>query len=234
MLLRRKWGAQWNKQSMNYLLNTGPNYSFESALLNAQSHNCLVLGAGNEVGLINEFCDNIIGLNVSRETLKRIKQFGINLILADAQQLPIKDNCVDLVVCKSSLHHLSDLNGSILGIKRVAVSGSYVFLYEPGLLNIIAFFGRKVFPTDIHEPSEKPFIRTNLRNSLVAEFEVINEADFFLFVHVFPILEKKLNMALPLWLLKGFSTFDAMLCRTFLKNLSWVLTFTLRKKPSFG
>lgn len=164
---------------MAYLVNSGPNSLFRSVLSRAGSHECLVLGAGNEVGLVSEFCNDVVGINVSRETLQRIKRFNANLILADAQRLPIKDACVDLVVCKSSLHHFSDINHSVLEIKRVTMQGSYVFLLEPGLLNIIAFFGRKLFPTNIHEPSERPFIPANLKKVLAKQFEVVNETDFF-------------------------------------------------------
>ena len=124
---------------------SGPNRIFRNTLSNNKSHKCLVLGIGNEVGIISEYCDNVIGINISPEYLQKIRGFNADLILADAQMLPIKDSCVDLIVCKSSLHHLTDLNHSVLEIKRVMIQGSYFFLYEPGLLNIIAFFWSKAF-----------------------------------------------------------------------------------------
>ena len=215
---------------MGCLLDSGPNPLFRSALSSADSHKCLVLGAGSEVGLVSGFCDYIVGVNVSREELQRIKRFNANLILADGQRLPIKNSCVDLVVCKSTLHHLSDLSYSVLELKRVTSIGAHVFLYEPGVLNFIAFLGRKLFPTNIHDPSERPFNPFNLRKVVAQHFEVINETDFFLFVHIIPLLEKNLNVSHHPRLLRGLSSFDALLCRTFLKNFSWIIVFTLRKK----
>jgi SAM-dependent methyltransferase len=215
---------------MNYLLDSGPNVLFRNALSKGGRHECLILGAGSEMGLVSEFCSNIVGINVSRETLQRIKRFDADLILADAQRLPLKDACVDLVVCKSTLHHLSDLSHSVLEIKRVALSNAHIFLYEPGVLNFIAFLGRKLFPTDIHDPSERPFNPSNLRKVVTKHFEVNNETDFFVFVHIIPILEKKLNVPNNPRLLKGLSSFDALLCRTFLRNFSWILVFNLSKK----
>lgn len=219
---------------MGNMLNSGPNHFFRSALLRANSNGCLVLGAGSEVELVNEYCDNIIGINVSRATLQRIKRFNANLILGDAQRLPLKDSCVDLVICKSALHHFSNLNTSLLEIKRVTVHGSYVFLYEPGLLNMIAFFGRKIFPTDIHEPSEKPFILSSLRRLLDKHFDILNEKEFFVFVHSIPILEKAFKIKVYSSLLRWLLRFDELLCRTYFKNFCWVMTFTLRKKMSFA
>jgi SAM-dependent methyltransferase len=215
---------------MKCLFDSGPDMIFRGFLSSVANDKCLVLGSGSEVELVSEFCDDIVGVNVSLEALRRIKRFDVDLILADAQSLPIKDSCVGTVVCRSTLHHLKDLNQSVLEIKRVTANGSNVFLYEPGLLNFIAFLGRTLFPTNIHESSEKPFIQANLRNVVAKQFEVVNETDFFVFVHAIPILEKALNSAVHPRLLKWFSTFDALLCRTFLRNLSWIMVFTLRKK----
>jgi ubiquinone/menaquinone biosynthesis C-methylase UbiE len=67
-------------------------------------------------------CDNVVAINISRETLQRIRRFNADLILANAKRLPLKDSCVDEVVSKSTLHHLSDLDYSVLEIKRVALS----------------------------------------------------------------------------------------------------------------
>ncbi|MCW4024243.1 MAG: class I SAM-dependent methyltransferase [Candidatus Bathyarchaeota archaeon] len=230
--MRRNWGAQWNIASMKYLLDSGPDLLFKSAIAKVDSHDCIVLGAGKEVALVNEYCPNIIGINLSKETLQRIRRFNTHRILADAQKLPIKDSCVDLVVCKSALHHFSNLNDSILEIKRVTVQRSYVFLYEPGLLNIIAFLGRKVFPTNIHDPTERPFVLSILRRTLAKHFEIVNEMEFFVFVHIIPILENALKLTSHPRLLKGLSSFDELLCKTFFKNFCWIMTFTLRKKYS--
>ena len=175
---------------------------FRTALSTVGSNECLVLGAGGEVALVSEFCDNVVAVNISREALQGIKRFNANLILADAQRLPLKDSCVDLLVCKSTLHHLNDLNCSVSEIKRVTLNNADVFLYEPNKLNFIAFLGRKLFPTEIHDPSEKPFNPFILRVVVSNNFEVINEKEFFVFTHFIPILEKKLKINNNLAVLK--------------------------------
>jgi ubiquinone/menaquinone biosynthesis C-methylase UbiE len=215
---------------MNYLLDSGPNPMFRFALSKVSNRKCLVLGIGGEIGLISKFSNDIVGINISREELRKIKRFNACLVLADAQSLPIKQSSVDFIVCKSTLHHLRNLDHSVHEMSRVIRKGSYVFLYEPGLLNPIAFFGRKFFPTEIHDPSEKPFNPISLRKVLMKNFKIINETDFFLFAHIVPILSKRSKNFRSPDLVRRISNIDAMLCKTFLKNFCWILIFILRKE----
>ena len=215
---------------MGYLLDLGPTSLFNELILKANSKKCLVLGAGQETTLISRFCEDIIGINVSREALARIKQPNVSLVVADAQRIPVKDTYVDFIVCKSTLHHLSNLALSISEINRVSQTGAHILLYEPGILNLVAFFGRRFFPTNIHDPSEKPFNPITLRAVLSKNFEIITEEDFFLIIHVIPILEKMTKSFRNPLLLKSLYNFDAFLCKTFLRNFSWILIFFLRKR----
>jgi SAM-dependent methyltransferase len=215
---------------MGYLLDSGPNPLFKKTLLDAASVRCIVLGAGQETGLIEKFCGNVIGINILRDELPKRKGHNVDLIMCDAQVLPIRESSVDFVVCKSTLHHLNNINNSITEINRVSSKGSYIFFYEPGLLNLIALFGRKIFPTVIHDPSEKPFNPVNLRKVLSKNFEVVKEADFFLFVHIIPILGKTFKIFRNRFLIAGLCSFDSFLCKTYLRNFSWILVFTMRKK----
>ncbi|MGD6934229.1 MAG: class I SAM-dependent methyltransferase [Candidatus Bathyarchaeia archaeon] len=228
--MRKKWGDQWNNHAMGYLLNFGPNPTFKEALSKAKSQKCLVLGAGHETELVKKYCQDIIGVNVSREQLQSIKRYGVDVIVCDAQRLPIISCAVDLVVCKSTLHHLNDLNYSVLEIKRVAMNDAYVFLYEPGMLNFVAYLCRKFFPTDIHDPTEKPFNLNDLRSVLSNNFDIVFEKEFFLIVHVVPVLGKRFKLLTDTRLLKGICGLDALLCRTFLKKFFWIFVFTLQKK----
>ena len=111
--------------------------------------------------------------------------------------------------------------------------GADIFLYEPNVLNFIAFLGRKLFPTNIHDPTEKPFNPFKLRDVIEKNFTVLNETDFFVFVHAIPILQKKLKIPPNLFILNSLSIFDSFLCKTFFKNFSWILVFTLKNNIGF-
>lgn len=215
---------------MDFILKSGPYPLFRSVLSKAANKTCLVLGAGYEVSMVNEYSKKVIGINISKKNTKKIRHLNVDPIIADAQKLPIKDSCISLVICKSALHHFNDIHGSFLEMNRVADKNAYFYLYEPGLLNVIAYFGRHVFPTEIHEPSEKPFIPSNLRKTVVSHFDVVTEKGFFIFVHAFPILEKLLNIKSQQNMLKLLMIFDNLLSGTYFRNLCWVITFILKKK----
>lgn len=85
-------------------------------------------------------------------------------------------------------------------------------LYEPGLLNPIAFFGRQLFPTNIHVAPERPFVPTSLKKVIVRfKFKIIEEEYYYLFVHMFPILAKWVVFFRKSKLLKLFYHFNVLL-----------------------
>jgi len=186
------------------------------------------VGAGGELGMVSEYCSSI-GVNLSPDHLKEAKRFQADLILCDARRLPLRQSCVDLIVCKSTLHHLGDLSLPLSEWHRVLRNESLVFLFEPGVLNFIAFLGRKLFPTDIHEPSENPLNPFHLRKALTKNFETLNETEFFLFVHMVPLLARYVKIIKNIKFLRLLSNIDTLFCKTYLKNFSWIMTFTLRK-----
>ena len=216
-------------QIMGYFEALGPISLLKDVLLKNSNRRCLIVGAGGETHLVSKFSDDIVGVNISLEELRRVKQLKTNLILGDAQSLPIKKCSVDFIVCKSTLHHFDNLNVAMSEMNRVLRKGSYIVLYEPGLLNPIAFFGRKFFPTDIHESSERPFNPIGLRKLLIKHFQVISEKDFFLFAHIIPILGKRLNFLGNHRFLSAIFDLDALFCKTFLRNFCWIMVFVLRK-----
>ncbi len=77
----------------------------------------LVLDLGCGTGLllpkIMNRCGEIIGLDISKEMLKRAHlltdgKAGINLILADADHLPFRKCCVDAIFAMTLLQNMSD------------------------------------------------------------------------------------------------------------------------------
>jgi len=230
----RGWGAQWNHQAMDYLLNLGSGVSLKRILSKTCTGACLILGVGSEANLVNNLNIDVVGINISREDLLKSRG-NAALILADGHHLPFKESSFDTIVSKSVLHHFIDLSGALTELRLVLREGGYFILYEPGILNPIAFFGRRLFPTDIHVDSERPFVPASLRKVIVSfKFKIIKEEYYYLFVHIFPILAKYVVFFRNNNVLKLFYRFDALLCKTFLRNLCWVLVFVLRKDEQDG
>lgn len=225
----RKWGSQWNEQAMNYLLNLGPASSFSQTLQQKCKGNSLVLGAGSEVSLVEGCPGIVVGINTSKDELQQIPASHCNLILADAQRLPFGDSLFDTIVSKSTLHHL-DLESSMMECQRVLRKKGNVVLFEPGLLNFFALLGRKIFPTEIHVISERPFIPANLKATITSSnFEVIEEKYYFIFAHILPIMSKWLHFLAGAKLQKMFFNLDYLLCGTRLKQLCWIFIFVAQK-----
>jgi SAM-dependent methyltransferase len=230
--MKRNWGSQWDSKMMNFLMDRGPAALFNDTIPIASNRSCLVLGAGPEVAAIKKFAKSIVGINVDVNELRRIKAPDVDVIIGDAQKLPLKQSGFDIIICRSTLHHLKDLNGALAEMDRVLRDDSFIFLHEPGLFNVIAFIGRKFFPTNIHDPTELAFNPNYLRKAISEKFKIIKEADFFLLVHLFPIIGRRLKIFRNNILLSSLMDLDIFLSKTFLGNLCWIFVFLLKKKPS--
>jgi SAM-dependent methyltransferase len=224
----RKWDDQWDVQSIGYVEALGPLSKFKHVLLKNKNSRHLIIGASLDINLVSQFSDDIIGINISAKELQRAKPTQANLILGDAHNFPITDCSIDFIVCKATLHHLNP-EVALSEMNRVLREGSQIILYEPGLLNPIAYFGRKFFRTDIHDPSEKPFNPVFLRKLLHRHFQIVSENDYLLFTHVVPILGKRLTFFRNRHFISAIYKVDETLCKSFLRNFCWILFFVLKK-----
>jgi SAM-dependent methyltransferase len=211
-------------------MESGPKIHFKNMLSTLSNCSCLVIGDSGETNQVCKFSDNVVGVNISFDELRKSKGSGAHLIICDGQKLPLKASYFDVIICRSTLHHLSNLNEALAEMNRILAKDSRVFLHEPGILNFIAFLGRRFFPTNIHDVDEKPFNPIILRKTLSIHFKIINEVDFFLIVHAFPILGKRLKVFGNHHFLRAMLSFDNVLCKTFFKNLCWISIFLLEKK----
>jgi len=227
----RPYGSQWDTEAMRYLYDLGPDASFKSILDRSCGGKYLVLGVGSEINWVNNVSRDVVGINISHDELLGIAGSKDSLILVDAERPPFKGSSFDVVISKATLHHLVKLNIAMAGIKGVLRSGGYLVLYEPGIFNPIAFFCRKLFPTNIHVASERPFIPTALKKMLISsQFRIIKEEYHFLFVHIVPIFARWLPFLRNRRLLRMLHHFDALLCRSPLRNLCWILIFYCSKE----
>jgi len=107
-------------------------YTLLSGLI-GEAHNKIILdiacGPGSFIPFINE--DNYyIGLDVSyyqlQQAMNRIREKDMKqyqLVMANAQNLPFIDNCIDHVTCNMALHFMPDYKVTINEIYRVLKKG---------------------------------------------------------------------------------------------------------------
>jgi SAM-dependent methyltransferase len=66
-------------------------------------------GPGNIFATVGGSPKVLIGVDISPGALKMAQEVGYTPLLADAQNLPLRDGCADLVVANATIHHCDDM-----------------------------------------------------------------------------------------------------------------------------
>lgn len=88
-----------------------------------------ILDVGCGTGIIHDIYPKhgVVGIDVSDGMLKHHKGLAWN---APIENIPFKDNYYDLVICRSTLHHLPDAVAGLREMKRVLKPGGKLILWE--------------------------------------------------------------------------------------------------------
>lgn len=95
-------------------------------LIKQYNNGSSVLDAGCGTGLITrQLYGSVIGLDINTWNLQQAKKHaaGANFILGDIENLPVKINKLDLVVCTETLEHLEQPEKAIAEFLRVLKPG---------------------------------------------------------------------------------------------------------------
>lgn len=117
----------------------------------------------------------IVGIDSSKNLIDTAKSSIIQNCeyrVADAMNLPFKDNCFDLVIGIGVLHHL-DLTESLDECKRVLRFNGNILFLEPNNLNLLANIGRNFFPMEIHTEDEIPLNKRKIKKTLESQGFVV-------------------------------------------------------------
>ena len=115
-------------------------FSFCLPLLLKNWPNQVVLDAGCGYSWTTEWLLKIgfepIGVDITRTYLdiavSRLGAWLPHLVLADTENLPIRDSIVDAILCYEAFHHIPDRNTAMKQFFRVLKPGKSVILAEPG------------------------------------------------------------------------------------------------------
>jgi len=95
-------------------------------VINKYKKGSLVLDAGCGTGFITRQLDGcVIGLDINTWNLQQARKHAssVNFVLGDIENLPVKNNKLDLVVCTETLEHLEQPEKAIAELHRVLKSG---------------------------------------------------------------------------------------------------------------
>jgi SAM-dependent methyltransferase len=107
---------------------------------------CVDVGCGT--GFVASFelplYKTVVAMDISRKMLETVRnKFGhsINIVLCDAESLPLKNEIADLVSASSVLHHLPKPFNSISDVSRVIKQDGFFYISrEPNLQRLRRFF----------------------------------------------------------------------------------------------
>ena len=95
-----------------------------------------------------------IGIDISCKRLNRAKGNGVQVLAADAIDLPFPPEQFDLVVCTEVLEHIPDVGKAVRELARVTTRGGSILISIPvtsWLRTILAMLGRRISYLDKDE-----------------------------------------------------------------------------------
>lgn len=171
----------------------------------------LDIGCGNGLSTANIKGNIVVGIDLSVTQMVRAKMKWSDkyFAVADAQNLPFRNESFDYVVAINLLHHISNQNRVLDEFYRVLKKGGTLLTVDPNLTNPIGFIGRgaykifnlkKIFPTFPQfalGEDERQFTKGQYydlyKNSLFKNYKIIPhriERLFFFMSILIPILSK--------------------------------------------
>ena len=110
----------------------------------SSNHKVLDLGCGNGVflAILASRCEKTVGIDISVDMLndcsKTIERLGIanvKLINATSEKIPFPDNEFDVICLVDVIHHVEQLQESVLETHRVLKPGGKLLVFEPNKYN---------------------------------------------------------------------------------------------------
>ena len=90
-------------------------------------------GRGNSLGLLQSFQAKIIGLDLTRSMITKARSEYNNVLFlqGDIVHLPVKDNCMDIVICLGVMEYVKYQKIPLLETCRVLRPGGYALISLP-------------------------------------------------------------------------------------------------------
>ncbi len=167
-------------------------------------------------------------INIGKKEFK-----NINLVVADGEILPFKNNSFDLIIGRGILHHLQNPEKGIKEISRVLKNNQQIIFSEPNnniLLSIPRFIAKKITKhfTETHISFKRKELIKMLKNN---DFKIKSIENFgylafpFGLPDIIPILR-----LMPLSFFKILIKIDNILSKIpYIKTLSWHIIILAEK-----
>lgn len=98
-------------------------------------------GSGNLYAAVGGAPRSILGIDISHGALVHARQLGYTPLLADAHDLPLRDECADIVTLNAVLHHCDDMARVLAEAARLVRPGGWLITDEDPLVNTVPYRG---------------------------------------------------------------------------------------------
>lgn len=135
-------------------------------------------GTGRWINCLNHDDFNIYGLDFSLEMLSipKQKKHDLNIINANAVEIPFKDNFFDLIFCVNAIHHFPDKLKFIQESKRTLSNNGMIAVFgvDPTIDKnwyVYNYFD-SVYENDLKRFPTLAFLKNNLEQEKFADIEI--------------------------------------------------------------
>lgn len=143
-------------------------------------------GNGNFVGPLLERGASLVTIDIDWTALASANP-RIRAVCGSLLALPFRDGAFDGVAGRAVLHHVpDDLDLAITNAKRVVRPGGLLLFQEPTDGNPIANAARRRFPTERHDPHERPLSADAYVAAIRRQLEVLEVRYEFLLSYLLP------------------------------------------------
>lgn len=143
-------------------------------------------GNGNFASPVRAKGARVVTVDVDVPSLRQAHP-EIRAVAASLLALPLRDGSMDAVAGRAILHHVpDDLDRALAEAKRVVKPGGLVLFQEPTSGNPLANAARRRFPTERHDPHERPLPFDAYVDAVRRHFEVVEAEPSFLLSYLLP------------------------------------------------
>ncbi|MFH0816811.1 MAG: class I SAM-dependent methyltransferase [Methanobacteriota archaeon] len=134
-----------------------------------------------------------VSIDITRPNVEPVCDF----VMGDALRLPFRDSTFQVVAARAVLHHFPrSLGESMAELRRVLVPEGRLIIEEPCSGNPLAAIARKAFPTDRHDPGERPVAAGVMAEAVRACFNAVEVKHYFLASYLVPHVVSRMPDAL--------------------------------------
>ena len=238
---RLPWAQEFQEERNRLLVSLGPDRRAARVL-------DLGCGTGILLGRLSERYRLVVGLDLSHEMLLGFDPTTtapgahVGLVRGDMTTLPFADRSVDLVFCRSALHHMDDEIGVLREVRRVLRPGGRLVVGEPAndnpLFRLARFVARRLPSFGKTHTIDRAYTRKQLRALFdAAGLEVRREVRFGFVAYALldnPDLVPVLSWLPVAWangVARALRSLDRLLARLpVVRSLSWYVLLDVRPR----